>query len=141
MNWKDILKNEENIFIYDENKITNYTRKLLKEKFPFTKHSHYNQLEDYKEGESFKLGEITFKITAMPYPSGEDFFIQFSYIRGDILFNNNIIGDWGVYLYIDEPVGQQGRYEVRLHGPENTLINTDAGIELYSSYKELENKI
>jgi len=142
MSWKEILKQmDKHRFIYDEQKIHNYAKKLLKEEFPFTDASHFNQLETYTEGESLRLGEITFKITDMSNPSGEDFFIQFSYIRGDILFNNNIIGGWEIALEIDAPPPKNIQYHVFLHAHKNDSIDSDADIELYSAYKELENKI
>lgn len=129
-------------FVYDEQKIKNYAKKLLKEKFP-PKKEYKNTLVGYKIGDSFKLGEITFKIDYISkYP---DSWIDVHSIEGGdgdgggMFFNNQEIGSWSVDLTPEEE--NDIEYFVNIYASENDPINTDAHIEQYSTLKELENKI
>ena len=148
MSWKNILKQSKypkemnkHMFSYDEQKIKNYAKKLLKEKFPLKKGKEYVQmLEDYKKGDSFKLGEITFKIDEVDMRY--DDWLSVYGIEGDMFFNNQNLGLWGVDLE-PEKYKEEDKlvHSISLHYGDGYPINSDADIELYSAYYELENKI
>ena len=161
MSWKDILKQnpkemDKNYFIYDERKLVNYVKKLLKEKFPFkegrfgkTNKSNYSQtLVGYKKGDSFKLGEITFKIDEIDEDTAEEEALPVfgigggMYNTGGMFFNNQNLGSWSVGLYPDEP-NEEDRIEyfVKFQAPDGYPLSNDKDDELYTAYKKLENKI
>ena len=154
MSWKDIIKTktdshlivEGEEFTLDTDKIRNYAKKLLEEKFPISGKydKEYEQLlVGYEEGDSFKLGEITFKITDVEKDINDERILPVYAIEGYMLFNNHNIGSWSIIIddpsYFNRSAPTRREVWVEIEDSRDDYI-LDSRLDR-ESIKELESKI
>jgi len=134
MSWQEILKKDKIV----KDALEKYADNLLDKKFQ-SKGDTVRDMElfkDFKNGDTFKLGELTFRIDALSNTDEGVYGIENTGIKkGKILFNDVVIG---IFMVSTEDAGS-GRGKIELGSQFN--VDWDSGGKVDTAIAELYNKI